>query len=341
VAIASTMRQLVTSSVLVLMATSPIFLGVQPSLAQNKRSTKALSNVPTASDEHGPLPTTGFMLPAFCPPLALCFPTELKSSVQVNKASLLEGLRQRFDPDNFPDIFIHTSGATKPFDTDDYKIQIDVTPKSQLTPLEVNLLAFRLKLIASNIVHTKVDQIEVTVLQPNCFIDRSKEIICSLAATDEVRIKGSSGDALIGTTLYQYYSGNNGNLDSIPDQKLVQNISPIKSSAERFFASYNHKLEITEEDPAHIVFLVPGIKNAVLKGQNLWEKLQFYIVKQQSGDMGKYSDYFIVSDGFYTGGIGKEPPISSYTNPFEPKYFEQLQTFTKEFGIFVKNDLER
>jgi hypothetical protein len=141
--------------------------------------------------------------------------------------------------------------------------------------------------------------------------------------------------------VYHGYGDDIDMLGPLPNHQAVEDISPIKSSAEKFFGSYNHKLEITEEDSSHIVFIVPGIKNAVLKGQDLWEKIEFYIIKQQSSDAGKFSDYFIVSDGFYTGGMGGEPPISSYTNPFEPKYFEQLQTFTKEFGIFVKNDLER
>jgi hypothetical protein len=81
----------------------------------------------------------------------------------------------------------------------------------------------------------------------------------------------------------------------------------IKSCAEKFFAPYHNTVNVTEEDSNHIVFGVSGIKNSVLKGQDLWEKIQFYVSSENS-DVEKGNKYFfIVSDGFYTAGIGKEP----------------------------------
>jgi hypothetical protein len=173
VEVASTARQLSTLFTLALMVTSPTFLDVQRVFAQDVKPHKRLHHVSHASGEHKTAVIGGVTLPGVCGPLSLCFPFDGKFILLSERESLSIGLRARFDSKDFPYISVYNPDLTKQSDLDDRKMRIDVKSKWQLSPLETKLLTFRLKLIASNIIHTKVDQIDVTVLPPSCFRDQS------------------------------------------------------------------------------------------------------------------------------------------------------------------------
>jgi hypothetical protein len=112
----------------------------------------------------------------------------------------------------------------------------------------------------------------------------------------------------------------------------------VPKLAGNFLKMFNRDPTISEQSDSHIVIGSHGLKNIVVSGENFWEKVSFYISNISKGH-DKPLEIFIVADGYYTRALGAEPPITSYTNPFEPQYFKQLDDFTKSFGQYLRDGL--
>jgi hypothetical protein len=106
----------------------------------------------------------------------------------------------------------------------------------------------------------------------------------------------------------------------------------IAINAEKFFNAQGVDALISSKSDLHFVIGAYGLRNAVVPGVQLWERVQFFVTIASTNNVRKLS---IVADGFYTGGLGKAPPVTSYTNPFEPRYLLQLEDFARKFGNYI------
>jgi hypothetical protein len=120
--------------------------------------------------------------------------------------------------------------------------------------------------------------------------------------------------------------------------KSLSPLDRVSKLSEDFFKKYNSLSRISDHKDKYIVLGSHGFMNAVVPGENFWEKLSFYVSDTSKDDDGSLN-LFIVGDGYYTRALGSEPSITSYTNPFEPQYFKQLDDFTKSFGQFLRDGL--
>jgi hypothetical protein len=126
---------------------------------------------------------------------------------------------------------------------------------------------------------------------------------------------------------------------SVPPNKTVASeaaistpavtISQIKQAIFEFFRKHHAKILVREQSPNYVVATMRGAKNVVLKGHYFWEKiLVFVALNRPHGRSAQYTIH-VVTDGYYTAGMGSAPPLSSYTNSMEPRYYEELDTFTR------------
>jgi len=111
-------------------------------------------------------------------------------------------------------------------------------------------------------------------------------------------------------------------------------LTKIRDISKEFFKEYGVEPTIAES-PGCFVIGAYALKNAVLVGDNRWEKVTFYIGNVSRSDVGTLT-LFVVIDGFYASGL-QAPPTESYTTPFEPQHYKQLEEFANRFSEYVRD----
>jgi hypothetical protein len=116
-------------------------------------------------------------------------------------------------------------------------------------------------------------------------------------------------------------------------------VDQIANLTQEFFKGHNVNATVRERSDRHVVIGAYGLKNAVVVGENHWEGVSFYI-SDISAAPGSKLELLVVTDGYYTSGLGGPPPRTSYTYPLEPKYYKQLEEFAKGFSEYVRDKLD-
>jgi len=118
---------------------------------------------------------------------------------------------------------------------------------------------------------------------------------------------------------------------------LPIDVGKLEAAVVAFFKELNVPPQFTDRDTSNLVVTAAGLRNRVVKGENFWEKISFYIT-MVIDETFNASSLFIVSDGYFTASL-VNPPITSYTNSFEPQYYKYLDDFNKYFGNFLQEHL--
>jgi hypothetical protein len=120
----------------------------------------------------------------------------------------------------------------------------------------------------------------------------------------------------------------------------VYSLALVSEISKEFFKKYDVEPTIREQSAGYFVIGAYALRNAVLVGENRWEQVSFYIGNVSGSEFGILT-LFVVSDGYYTGGMGGPPPTASYTTPFEPQYYKQLEEFSNRFGEYIRERMSR
>ncbi len=124
---------------------------------------------------------------------------------------------------------------------------------------------------------------------------------------------------------------------TLPLPKRV-NFARVSDLAQNFFRQYGVAPGVSDRTDRHVIVGAYGLKNVVVLGENLWEKISFFISDVSDNREGSFSLY-VVADGYFTSALGTAPPTTTYMNSFEPKYYKQLDGFTKTFGEYLRKEL--
>jgi len=128
--------------------------------------------------------------------------------------------------------------------------------------------------------------------------------------------------------------------DGLATRTSALSINDLETTLVERFKKFGGTSEVRERSDFHRVFSIWGMKNVVLKGENVWEKVNILATVSERKDQNQRTTYQILfsSDGYIASGIGAAPPITSYDTSMEPKYFKYLDDFNRSLALnFSRN----
>jgi hypothetical protein len=120
----------------------------------------------------------------------------------------------------------------------------------------------------------------------------------------------------------------------------------LEDALMQHFKAFGGISVVRERSDYHRVFTIWGMRNVILKGENVWEKVNVLATIAQRGNNDDTyqhttpyheNSYRIVlsSDGYLASGMGAAPPITSYDTSMEPKYFKYLDDFNHGLALYL------
>jgi hypothetical protein len=116
-------------------------------------------------------------------------------------------------------------------------------------------------------------------------------------------------------------------------------VTDLENALMQRFTEYGGTSLVRERSDFHRVFTISGMKNIVLKGENVWEKVNVLATIAPTLNQNQQKTYQILlsSDGYIASGIGAAPPITSYDTSMEPKYFKYLDDFNHGLALYLSS----
>ena len=95
-------------------------------------------------------------------------------------------------------------------------------------------------------------------------------------------------------------------------------------------------VELTDSS---IYLVAQGMRDAVLAGLGVWEKISVLAVATPTNE--ELWRLVFSFDGYYTGGGSTAPPRSVYKESMEPRYFKELEEFARSLANNVVAEMGR
>jgi hypothetical protein len=110
-------------------------------------------------------------------------------------------------------------------------------------------------------------------------------------------------------------------------------------AATEFSKQYGIKAKIVNQTDYFFVLQALELRNVIVKGENLCEKVTLYVSSPYSAQEDTFR-YLIVADAYFVRAAFR-PPLSRYVTPIDINYGKQLQEFTDSVGQYIRTALER